>query len=207
MLQRLYDRYICPHVLNFVMSRKPFPRQRKAVVPYAAGRVLEIGIGSGLNFEYYDQRNVSEIFSIDPDNTLLEKAIKRSKNFNLKVNFEKMKAEKLPFEDNAFDTVLSTYTLCSIKDADQALQEVNRVLKKDGKFIFSEHGKSPIQKVHNLQIKLNPYWSRIAGGCHLDVDIPQLIQSNNFNIPQLSQNYVPGPKFASYHYWGIAKII
>ena len=207
MLQRLYDRYICPHLLNFIMARKPFPRQRANVVPFATGRVLEIGIGSGLNFQYYDKRTVTEIFSIDPDNILLNKAKKRSKDFDLKINFENMKAETLPFENDTFDTVLSTYTLCSIKDANQALKEVKRVLKNDGQFIFSEHGKAPNQKTHNLQVKLNPYWSRIAGGCHLDVDIPNLIQSNNFNIPELNQNYVPGPKFASYHYWGIAKQI
>ena len=139
------------------MARKPFPRQRANVVPFATGRVLEIGIGSGLNFEYYDNRTVTEIFSIDPDNILLDKAKKRSKDFDLKINFENMKAETLPFENDTFDTVLSTYTLCSINDANQALKEVNRVLKNDGQFIFSEHGKAPNQKAHNLQIKLNPF--------------------------------------------------
>ena len=204
MIQSLYDKYICPHLIDFIMSRTPFPKQRKKIIPNAEGRVLEIGIGSGLNLELYDQNKVSEIFSVDPDNVLLNKARRRAKLNNISLNIESLSAEELPFESNSFDTVVSTYTLCSIKNAEKALTEVNRVMKNGSKFIFSEHGKAPDENVLKWQKRLNPIWSRIAGGCHLDIDIPSIISQSNFKIPEIQSTYVPGPKFAAYHYWGYA---
>ena len=143
MIQSLYDKYICPHLIDFIMSRTPFPKQRNKIIPNAEGRVLEIGIGSGLNLELYNQNKVTEIFSVDPDNVLLNKARRRAKLNNINLHIESLSAEELPFESNSFDTVVSTYTLCSIKNVDKALAEVNRVMKEGSKFIFSEHGKSP----------------------------------------------------------------
>ena len=204
MIQSFYDKYICPHLIDFIMSRTPFPKQRKKIIPNAEGRVLEIGIGSGLNLELYDQNKVSEIFSVDPDNVLLNKARRRAKLNNISLNIESLSAEELPFESNSFDTVVSTYTLCSIKNADKALSEVNRVMKNGSKFIFSEHGKAPDENILKWQKRLNPIWSRIAGGCHLDIDIPSIISQSNFKIPEIQSTYVPGPKFAAYHYWGYA---
>lgn len=204
MIQKLYDKYICPHLIDFIMSRTPFPKQRKKIIPNAEGRVLEIGIGSGLNLELYDPNKVSDIFSVDPDNVLIDKARKRANLNNISLHIESLSAEELPFESNSFDTVVSTYTLCSINNVDQALAEVNRVMKEGSKFIFSEHGKSPDENVFKWQKRLNPIWSRIAGGCHLDKDIPLIISNSNFNIPEIQSTYVPGPRFGSYHYWGYA---
>ena len=206
MIQELYNQYICPHLIDFIMSQTPFPKQRKKIIPSAKGRVLEIGIGSGLNLELYDQNKVTEIFSVDPENVLLKKARKRADSKNIKLKVEKLSAEELPFESNSFDTVVSTYTLCSINNVNQALKEVNRVLKKDSKFIFSEHGKSPDKNVLTWQRRLNPIWSRISGGCRLDKDIPLIISNSNFKIPEIQSMYVPGPKIASYHYWGYAVV-
>mgnify|MGYP003325796123 CR=1 FL=1 len=129
MIQSLYDKYICPHLIDFIMSGTPFPKQRNKIIPNAEGKVLEIGIGSGLNLELYNQNKVTEIFSVDPDNVLLKKARKRAKLNNINLHIESLSAEELPFESNSFDTVVSTYTLCSIKNIDKALAEVNRVMK------------------------------------------------------------------------------
>ena len=155
MIQNLYDKYICPHLIDFIMSRTPFPKQRNKIIPNAEGRVLEIGIGSGLNLELYDQNKVTEIFSVDPDNVLLGKARRRARLNNIDLHFESLSAEELPFESNSFDTVVSTYTLCSIKNVNKALAEVNRVMKQSSKFIFSEHGKSPDEDVFKWQKRLN----------------------------------------------------
>ena len=121
MIQSLYDIYICPHLIDFIMSRTPFPKQRNKIIPNAEGRVLEIGIGSGLNLELYNQNKVTEIFSVDPDNVLLNKARRRAKLNNINLHIESLSAEELPFESNSFDTVVSTYTLCSIKNVDKDL--------------------------------------------------------------------------------------
>ena len=206
MIQEFYNKHICPHVINFAMSRTPFPKQRKKVIPNAEGRVLEIGIGSGLNLDFYDKKKISHIFSVEPDCILLEKAKKRAKHNSINLHIEALSAEELPFESNFFDTVVSTYTMCSIEKINQVMHEIKRVMKKDSKFIFSEHGKSPDENVLKWQKRLNPIWSRIGGGCHLDKDIPGIILNSNFKIPKIESMYVPGPKFSSYHYWGHAII-
>ena len=124
MIQKLYDRYICPHLINLAMQAKPFSKQRMKIIPDATGRVLEIGIGSGLNFKYYNQTNVKEVFAVEPDGVLLEKAKFRAKENNISLNIEQLSAEKLPYEDNTFDTVVSTYTMCSIANLSAALSEI-----------------------------------------------------------------------------------
>ena len=204
MFQKLYDRYLCPHVINWAMQSKSITKQREKVVPYASGRVLEIGIGSGLNFKHYKQSNIKEIFAVEPDSTLLEKAKIRAKENNISLNIQKILAESLPFENNSFDTVLSTYTMCSISNLQLALNEMKRVLKKDGKFIFSEHGKSPDLNIYKWQKRLNPIQKRIGGGCHLDINIPSVIKYAGFELSDLNSMYIPGPRFLSYHYWGSA---
>jgi ubiquinone/menaquinone biosynthesis C-methylase UbiE len=186
------------------MQSKSITKQREKVVPYASGRVLEIGIGSGLNFKHYKQSNIKEIFAVEPDSMLLEKAKIRAKENNISLNIQKIPAESLPFENNSFDTVLSTYTMCSISNLQLALNEMKRVLKKDGKFIFSEHGKSPDLNIYKWQKRLNPIQKRIGGGCHLDINIPSVIKYAGFELSDLNSMYIPGPRFLSYHYWGSA---
>ena len=125
------------------MQMKPFRKQREKVIPSASGRVLEIGIGSGLNFSYYKKENVAEVFAVEPDGILLEKAKQNAKINNINLNVQQLKAEELPFDNNSFDTIISTYTMCSISGLSSAMSEINRVTKPNGKFLFSEHGKSP----------------------------------------------------------------
>ena len=204
MLQKLYDKYVCPHLINYAMQMKPFRKQRKKVIPSASGRVLEIGIGSGLNFNYYNKENVSEVFAVEPDSILLEKAQQNAKINNINLNVQQLKAEELPFDNNSFDTIISTYTMCSIPGLSSAMSEINRVMKPNGKLLFSEHGKSPDMNVFKWQKRMNGIQKRIAGGCHLDVDIPNEIIKANFKLNKIDSMYVPGPKFLSYHYWGVA---
>ena len=206
MLQKLYNRYVCPHVINLAMQTKPFRRQREKVIPQASGRVLEIGIGSGLNLDFYDKSKITEIFAVEPDSILLEKAKIEANQNNISLNIQKLTAEMLPFENESFDTVVSTYTMCSIYELDSAMIELKRVLKNDGSFIFSEHGKAPDSNIYKWQKRLNPIQKRIGGGCHLDKDIPKIITNSDFKLQELNSMYVPGPRFLSYHYWGRAII-
>lgn len=204
MLQKLYNRYVCPHVINLAMQTKPFRKQREKVIPQASGRVLEIGIGSGLNLDFYNISRISEIFAVEPDSVLLEKAKIKAKLNNISLNIKRLSAESLPFDNASFDTVVSTYTMCSISELNSVMVEIKRVLKNDGSFIFSEHGKAPDDNIHKWQKRLNPIQKRIGGGCCLDKDIPKIIINSNFKLQKINSMYVPGPKFLSYHYWGTA---
>ena len=206
MLQKLYDKYVCPHVINLAMQVKPISKQRMKIIPEAKGRVLEIGVGSGLNFKYYNQSNINEVFAVEPDGVLLKKAKVRAKENNIILNIQQMYAEKLPYENETFDTIISTYTMCSISNLSLALSELKRVLKTDGILLFSEHGMAPDKNIHLWQKRLNPIQKRIAGGCHLDINIPKVIKDEGFEMLSLESMYIPGPKFLSYHFWGSAFI-
>jgi len=203
-LQKLYDKYVCPHLIDFFMQTKAFMKQREKIIPFASGRVLEIGIGSGLNFQFYDKTKVNEVFAVEPDEVLYRKAKESASKNNLKLNIKQITAEELPFDDNSFDTVISTYTMCSISGLNSAMKEINRVMKPDSLLLFSEHGKSPDKNILNWQKRLNGIQKRIAGGCHLDIDIPNEIKKADFKIEAIRSMYVPGPKFLNYHYWGQA---
>lgn len=200
-----YDKYILPSFLNCACGSKPIKYQRSKVVPLAEGVVLEVGIGSGLNIPYYDSTKISAIIGLDPSEELNNMARKVAADNGLEVDFILGSAEAIPLPDNHVDSVLVTYTLCTIPDALSASKEMRRVLKPDGKMIFCEHGLAPDAGVAKWQARIDPYWEKIAGGCHLNRDIPQLIQSAGFNIQSMEQMYLPStPKFAGYNYWGVA---
>jgi len=200
-----YDKYILPSFLNCACGSKPIKHQRSKVVPLAEGVVLEVGIGSGLNIPYYDSTKISAIIGLDPSEELNNMAKKVAADKGLEVDFILGSAEAIPLPDNHVDSVLVTYTLCTIPDALSASKEMRRVLKPDGKMIFCEHGLAPDASVAKWQTRIDPYWEKIAGGCHLNRDIPQLIHSAGFNIQSMEQMYLPStPKFAGYNYWGVA---
>jgi ubiquinone/menaquinone biosynthesis C-methylase UbiE len=200
-----YDKYILPSFLNCACGSKPIKYQRSKVVPLAEGVVLEVGIGSGLNIPYYDSTKISAIIGLDPSEELNNMARKVAADNGLEVDFILGSAEAIPLPDNHVDSVLVTYTLCTIPDALSASKEMRRVLKPDGKIIFCEHGLAPDAGVAKWQARIDPYWEKIAGGCHLNRDIPQLIQSAGFKIQSMEQMYLPStPKFAGYNYWGVA---
>jgi len=180
-----YNRFILPHVIELAMRQKNFAPFRERVVGAARGRVLEIGIGSGLNLASYHS-GVEKVYGVDPSTELLAKASNRLNSARIPVKLVEGSAEKLPFEDRSFDTVVMTFTLCSIPDAALAVLEMRRVLRPEGKLLFVEHGQAPDPAVVRWQDWLTPAWKRLGGGCHLNRKIDDLIKVGGFRIEQLS---------------------
>ncbi len=202
----LYDKYILPKVLNCTCGSKPISYQRKKVVPLAKGIVLDIGIGSGLNIPFYDLSRIDKIYGLDPSSELIKIAKKMAVKKNISIEFLLCGAEDIPLPNNSIDTVLITYSMCTIPEVLKANYEMFRVLKPDGRLIFCEHGLAPDKSVAKWQKRINPVWGKIAGGCNLDRDIPDLISSSGFKILSIEEMYLPStPKFAGYNYWGIAQ--
>jgi len=201
-----YDRYVMPKVLNWSCGAKPVQQQRQKVVPLAEGCVLEIGIGSGLNFPYYDCLKVERVIGLDPAEEMLTYAKRRSEILPFAVEYLALEGENIPLGRQSVDTLLVTYTLCTIPDAVAALKAMHRVLKHDGRLIFCEHGKAPDEAVQRWQDRLNPLWGRLGGGCNLNRDIPALIEAAGFGIDNLEMMYLPStPRFAGFNYWGSAR--
>ncbi len=181
--------------------------QRQLLVPKARGRVLEIGFGSGLNLPWYDHNSVELLWALEPSEGMRKQAESRLTQSPLNCRWLDLEAEKIPLEDNSVDTVILTYTLCSIPDWQVALQHIRRVLKPDGQLLFSEHGKAPDAAVHRWQNRLNPVWNKLAGGCHLNRAIPELLQNAGFSIEEMDDHYLPAaPRVVAYNYRGVAKI-
>jgi len=201
----LYEKYVLPKFLNCACGSKPVSYQRKKVVPLAEGKVLEIGIGSGLNLPFYDKAKIDEIWGLDPSEELSEMAKQVADEESMEVKFISSGAEDIPLPDNYFDCVLVTYTMCTIPEVQRANQEIRRVLKEDGKMIFCEHGEAPDQNIRKWQNRINPFWGKLAGGCNINRKIPSLIQDSGFDIIEMEAMYLPNtPKIAGYNYWGYA---
>ena len=201
-----YEKYILPRFLNCACASEPITYQRKKVVPLAEGKILEVGIGSGLNLPFYNKSKIEEIWGIDPSEELNAMAKKVAIKEDINVNFITSSAEDIPFPDDYFDTVLITYTMCTIPSVLQANKEIRRVLKHNGKMIFCEHGVSPDENIKKWQKRLNSIWGKIAGGCNINRNIPMLIKSSGFKIVEMDEMYLPKtPRIAGYNYWGYAK--
>lgn len=203
-LRQLYETHALPWLLDWACGVRPFSRQRDKVVPQARGRVLEIGIGTGLNLSHYDRSQVSELIGLDPGTELHAKARRRARESGLSVELVGLSAERIPYPDASFDTVLVTYSLCTIPDPVAALKEMRRVLRPDGRLLYCEHGLAPDDDVRQWQRRLTPAWSAVAGGCHLDRDIPALLRAAGFRLPDLQTMYLPGPRVFAFNYWGTA---
>ena len=201
-----YNKYILPKVLNCACASKPINYQRDKIVPLAEGVVLDIGIGSGLNIPFYNKTKIKQLYGLDPSKELLDIAKSVAYEENLEIEFLECGAESIPLPDKSIDTVLITYTMCTIPDVALSNSEIIRVLKDDGKLLFCEHGLAPDKNIAKWQKRINPLWSKIAGGCNLNRDIPNLISSSGFKISNMEEMYLPStPKFAGYNYWGVAK--
>lgn len=204
----LYGRCVLPHLIDLAMKDRPIGRQRRKIVPEARGRVLEIGVGSGKNFPFYDAEQVSELIALEPSAELVAMAKRAAEGLAVAKNLSFLSAasEEIPLDDDSVDTVVITYTLCSVVGVEQALGEVKRVLKKSGRLLFSEHGLSPDRWVRKWQATLNPLWKRIAGGCHLNRNIPLLLEQAGFRVEDLEELYLPGPRPLRYNYLGRCRI-
>lgn len=179
-------------------------RQRRKIVPRAAGEVAEIGFGSGHNLPFYDPSAVRKVWALEPSAEMWELAREAVEGSPLEVEPLLAPAESIPLPDRSVDTVLLTYTLCTLPDAPAALLEMRRILRPGGRLLFCEHGEAPDESVRRWQRRINPVWRRLAGGCHLDRPIPALIARGEFEIERLETIYLPGWKFANYNYWGSA---
>jgi len=199
-----YDRWILPRLLDLAMRNKECRRYRERVIPEAAGRVLEIGIGSGLNLPFYGAR-VEHLFALEPSPELRRMARRRTKDTRFPIEFLDRSAEEVPLERGSVDTVVTTWTLCTIPDAVRALEEMKRVLKPSGVLLFVEHGVAPDAGVRAWQHRLNPLWNRIAGGCNLNRKIDDLIVESGFRLAEVETEYAKGPKPMSFIYCGRAR--
>jgi ubiquinone/menaquinone biosynthesis C-methylase UbiE len=200
----LYDRYVLPYLIDIACGLPMVQAQRRQLVPKAHGRVLEIGMGTGRNLPFYDRSRVSRLVGVDPAMQMHRLAQKRSRQAGIEVELMGLSAEQLPTPDASFDTVVCTYTLCTIPDAAQALREMRRVLVPGGKLLFCEHGLAPDENVRRWQDRLQPLWGPLAGGCHLGRDIPGLLDAAGFAATTQTA-YLAGPRPVTFHYWGEAQ--
>jgi ubiquinone/menaquinone biosynthesis C-methylase UbiE len=200
-----YDRHILPRFLDAAMSTKPITYQRKKVVPRAEGRVLEIGFGAGHNLPFYDPAKVEHLWALEPAAEMRARAGERAAASPIPMEFIGLPSEKIPLDDAAADTILITYTLCTIPDVMGALAEMRRVMKPTGRMIFCEHGEAPDDDVKRWQRRITPFWKAIGGGCHVGRPIPKLIHDAGFKVEDMQTMYLPGtPRFAGFNYWGSA---
>ena len=200
----LYEKYFLPKLLDFCCGMEGFQNKRSQIVPLAHGRVLEIGIGSGLNFDHYNFDRIDEIIGIDPAVSSVAMAKSRASQYNSKISFIESSAESIDLMSSSFDCVVIGYSLCTIPDPLKALAEAHRLLKTNGSLLFMEHGLAPEIKIQNWQHRLTPGWKKIGGGCHLNRNIEELIQHSGFQFKNLKKKYIKGPKVAAFQYYGEA---
>ena len=200
----LYGKYVLPRVVHLACSARPNMRQREKLVPLASGRVLEVGMGSGLNLPFYDARRVTKVWGLEPSPEMSKMASAAAEAVAFDVEFVSAGGEQIPLDSESFDTVLMTFTLCTIPDTERALREIARVLKRGGQLLFCEHGAAPDAGVLRWQNRINPLWRQLAGGCHLNRNIPGLIRRGGFEITRMDTMYIPGWRPTSFNYWGTA---
>jgi ubiquinone/menaquinone biosynthesis C-methylase UbiE len=199
-----YAKYVLPRVIDLAMRNKDTARLRAESVPQAQGDVLEIGIGSGLNLPFYSS-NVRRVYGVDPSIELQKIALTRASTAPFEVTFFRQSAEDpVPLPDSSIDTIVMTWSLCSIPNPAAALHEMKRVLKRNGRLIFVEHGRSADAGVTTWQDRITPFWKRIGGGCHLNRKIDELIKAAGFQVIDQKNFYLPGPRPLTYTYQGIA---
>lgn len=203
MAMGLYQDHILPHLLHLAMRQKNLAAYRGRAVAEAQGRILEIGIGSGLNLPFYGAA-AGSVIGLDPSPRLLAMARKAAEGASVPLELVESAAESIPLYNRSVDTVVTTWTLCSIADAQRALGEMRRVLKPGGRLLFVEHGRAPDAGVRRWQDRLTPTWRRVAGGCHLNRAIAEQIERAGFRIDRLATGYMAGPKPMTFMYEGAA---
>lgn len=201
-----YEEKILPHIIDRACSLGQVMKLRSQLVPLAKGCVLEVGMGSGINLEFYNPEAVDMIYGLEPSEGMRRKAQANLRRSPTRVEWLDLPGEQVPLEDNSVDTVLLTFTLCTIPDWSAALLQMKRVLKPGGKLLFLEHGESPHESTRKWQHRVNPGWRKVAGGCNLNRHIADLVRHAGFQIEELENFYIPkAPKIAGYIYKGIAQ--
>ena len=201
-----YNNRVYPHLVTMLGNPEPIRKIRERLVPLAEGKVLEIGVGPGVNFVHYDPARVGKVYALEPNVGMIRRAQRQCRRTSLDVEFLDLPGERIPLADGSVDTVVSTFTLCTIRGVADAIRGIGRVLKPDGRLIFFEHGLSPDPRVRRWQERTEPFFKLAFEGCHVTRDIPSLIVNGGFKIEQMNTAYLsPFPKSGSYAFWGIAR--
>lgn len=202
-----YDDHIAPGLVSFACGQRLFQRERAAIVPEAEGRVLEVGFGSGHNMPFYDQSKVTHLFALEPSQPMRQRAATVVRGAPFSFEWLDLPGEDIPLDDKSVDTVLVTFTLCTIPDVHKALTNMHRVLKPGGKLVFLEHGLAPDESVRRWQNRLNGVWGKLGGGCHLNREPKRMVEDAAFRLGATSSKYLRGaPKFAGYVTAGVAQV-
>ena len=203
--KKFYESRVLPKLLTVLCNTKPNHYQRKKVVPLAIGDVVEIGVGPGLNLQYYNLDTVNKVIGIDPSDELNKIAKKNANKVNLDIEFNLSSAESIDLPTSSVDSVVCTFSLCSIPNPQKALKEIYRILKPGGKYYYCEHGISPDLSTRVFQNVTNVFYPKLSGGCHANRDIPKLISESGLKILEKDTMYLPGSvKFLGFNYWGVA---
>ena len=203
--KKFYETKVVPKLLTVLCNTKPNHYQRQKIVPLATGDVVEIGVGPGLNLQYYNTTNVNKVIGIDPSDELNKIAKKNANKVKLDIEFNLSSAESIDLPTSSVDSVVCTFSLCSIPDPKKALNEIYRILKPGGKYFFCEHGISPDFFTKVFQNVTNIFYPKLSGGCHANRDIPKLITDSGLKIDEKDTMYLPGSvKFLGFNYWGVA---
>jgi SAM-dependent methyltransferase len=205
-LQSWYDAHIVPRFIRCACGTEQIMELRGEVVPHACGKVFELGCGGGLNQRYYDAARVTGFSGVDPSPKLLDYAREQAGRKGWQVDIRAGTGEDIPFADASFDTVVSTFTLCSVQDQAKTIAELRRVLKPGGTLLFLEHGRAPDAGVRRWQERIEPVWKRLAGGCHLTRPVTGALEAGGFKVEPAGQSYMPKvPRFAGWMEWGSAR--
>src|SRR5712692_995227 len=200
-----YRDHIYPRLVSALGDPKPIREVRQRMIPLAQGEVLEIGVGPGVNFVLYDPKKVSKVYALEPNPGMIRLA-EQHRRTELNVEFLDLPGERIPLGDGSVDTVVSTFTLCTIPGVADAIRGIGRVLRPGGQFLFFEHGLSPDIRVRRWQERTEPLFQWAFEGCHVTRDIPTLIKQGGFRVERMETGYLaPFPKSGSYCFWGVAR--
>ena len=202
-----YRNRVYPHIVTALGNPKPIQKIRQQIIPLAEGTVLEVGVGPGVNFPYYDPAKVRKVYALEPNPGMVMRAEKALRQTKLDVEFLDLPGEQIPLREASVDTVVSTFTLCTIPGVAAAIRGIGRVLRPGGQFLFFEHGLSPDFRVRRWQERTEPLFQWAFEGCHVTRDIPALIKEGGFRIERMQTGYLARfPKSGSYYFWGIARL-
>lgn len=204
-LRHWYEEAILPRIIKCACNDERIEEMRSHVVPLAEGRVFELGCGGGLNQKLYDTARVTSFAAIDPSPAMLEGALTAAREKGWQADIREGKGEAIPFEDESFDTVVCTYTMCSVTNQALALKEMRRILKPGGKLLFLEHGRAPEAGVYRTQRLIEPVWKRMMGNCHLTREVTAAVKRSGFEVTDTAHLYMDKmPRWAGFMEWGVA---
>lgn len=204
-LARWWDRHGVPRMIELACSQPPVTRLRAEIVPLASGRVFEIGCGGGLNQPFYRRESIESYAGIDPSEKLIESARRRARTNGWDSEIRPGVGEEIPFPSSSFDTVVCTFTLCSVSEHERVVAELRRILKPDGRLLFVEHGRAPDAGVARWQDRIEPYWKPLSGGCHMTRPVGAALRGARFDVEPIGQRYIPRtPRVLGWVEWGIA---